>query len=45
MLLTVSSCTPPLTMGVMMHSAMKMMMIAMYRPFLSRKSRVLKVYL
>ena len=41
-LLSVSRGTP-FTMGVTMHSAMKMMTMAMYRPLRRKKSRRLKV--
>ena len=44
MLFIVSSWVPPLRMGVAIQRPMKMIMMAIYRPFFSRKSRRLKVY-
>ena len=45
MLLTVSSCKPFFLIGVIIHKKMNTKIIAMYKPFFNKKSRVLNEYL
>ena len=45
MLLTVKSCKPFFLIGVMIHKKMNTKIIAIYKPFFNKKSRVLNEYL